>query len=514
MKKLFFIIALLLFCGHANAQGFLSQAVVPASAYPCDILATAGTPCKAAYSTSRSMFRNYFGNLFQLTRLSDLTTLNVGVLPSGIVNASGIASFCSGTYCHFSNLYDQAGNGNNLPQATFTTMPNLVLGSTSVGTMPIVSAYTWTYLRNRTSTSGVPTGNAPLTEYMVIDTRNAAGCCGTFGEVGTSVSDMGNGTMFSLAYSFGGGGVFGNGGVGSGPWAGVDWENGVFLYGPAGLPQLTTILGKYTNSSSWAVEHAAVTSAAPTIDYSGSLPGGYSANWKGGLSLGEGGDGSAAPVNFIEGAVIAGSTSAATDAALFQSIGGFYQSATIPAYTAPTCAANISSSLVSNALSLTNASWTVTNASVAGGVGDPFSGTNAATVTGNGNSNQGLSQAVTLSANTYYTIIIYTPVTSGATRFPVGGVSTNASGTPAYSWLINTNTGQTIGTDFNNGEITQVSAVNYNGWWQIKMVFLTHAGTTSGTFSFGPQIASVFGLVGATAGANTFYCPIIVPGFL
>ena len=75
------------------------------------------------------------------------------------------------------------------------------------------------------------------------------------------------------------------------------------------------------------------------------------ADFEGGLSLGEGGDGSVAPVGFHEGIVIAGATSDATDNAIAANIAAFYkgvgtasQPAQTPAVEFATCAQGSSNS--------------------------------------------------------------------------------------------------------------------------------------------------------------------------
>src|ERR1700728_5128984 len=50
---------------------------------PCDIYASGGTPCQAAYSTTRALFEAYDGPLYQVQRASDSTYLNVGLESTG-----------------------------------------------------------------------------------------------------------------------------------------------------------------------------------------------------------------------------------------------------------------------------------------------------------------------------------------------------------------------------------------------------------------------------------------------
>lgn len=54
-----------------------------ATSLPCDIYATAGTPCVAAHSLVRALYSSYNGSLYQVQRASDSTTANIGPLAAG-----------------------------------------------------------------------------------------------------------------------------------------------------------------------------------------------------------------------------------------------------------------------------------------------------------------------------------------------------------------------------------------------------------------------------------------------
>ena len=82
---------------------------------PCDIYGAGGTPCVAAHSTTRALYRAYNGNLYQVRRSSDNTTRNIGVLTAGgVANAAAQDSFCANTTCVITVLFDQSGRGNDL----------------------------------------------------------------------------------------------------------------------------------------------------------------------------------------------------------------------------------------------------------------------------------------------------------------------------------------------------------------------------------------------------------------
>src|SRR6202020_1834493 len=85
---------------------------------PCDIYSAAGTPCVAAHSTTRALYAAYSGSVYQVRRSSDTTTLNIGTVSAGgVANAAAQDSFCSGTSCVITEIFDQSGNGNNLTDA-------------------------------------------------------------------------------------------------------------------------------------------------------------------------------------------------------------------------------------------------------------------------------------------------------------------------------------------------------------------------------------------------------------
>src|ERR1043165_1638745 len=67
---------------------------------PCDIYARGGTPCVAAHSTTRALYASYNGPLYQVRRLSDDDTRNIGLLRrGGYVDAAAQDRFCADTTC-------------------------------------------------------------------------------------------------------------------------------------------------------------------------------------------------------------------------------------------------------------------------------------------------------------------------------------------------------------------------------------------------------------------------------
>ena len=72
----------------------------------------------AAHSTTRALYASYNGPLYQVRRASDSTTTNISPLSAGgVANAAAQDSFCAGTTCVITEIYDQSGHGNNLTDA-------------------------------------------------------------------------------------------------------------------------------------------------------------------------------------------------------------------------------------------------------------------------------------------------------------------------------------------------------------------------------------------------------------
>src|SRR5690349_17575388 len=91
-------LALLVATGIAVFSG--APGAGAATAGPCDIYASGGTPCVAAHSTTRALYAAYSGALYQLRRSSDNTTRDIGVLGAGgLADAAAQDSFCAGTTC-------------------------------------------------------------------------------------------------------------------------------------------------------------------------------------------------------------------------------------------------------------------------------------------------------------------------------------------------------------------------------------------------------------------------------
>ncbi len=105
--------ALLLTAGAVAGTVTTAQA---ATQQACDIYAAGGTPCVTAHSTTRALFAAYNGPLYQIQRASDQKYLDIGLLAAGgYADSAPQVSFCAGTRCTVTKIYDQTANHNDLP---------------------------------------------------------------------------------------------------------------------------------------------------------------------------------------------------------------------------------------------------------------------------------------------------------------------------------------------------------------------------------------------------------------
>ncbi|MGC9669612.1 arabinofuranosidase catalytic domain-containing protein [Planosporangium sp. 12N6] len=313
----------------------------PADSPPCDIYAAGGTPCVAAHSTVRALYRSYAGNLYQVRRSSDNATRNVGLLaPGGTANAATQDSFCTGTTCVITVVYDQSGRGNDMWYQGSTVVPGSPQSSPARATSESLTiggnkAYSLyinpgnSYWRDGHLT-GVPTGAAPEGMYMVTSgTHVNGGCCFDYGNSETTRSADAAGAMDAINFStqcwFGGC-------SGSGPWVQADLEWGLYSGGSqswnpnqrAFPSKFVTAMLKNNGTTRLALKGSNAQSGTLTTLWDGALPGGYSPMRKqGAIILGSGGDcckpnggANLSAGTFYEGAMVAGYPSDATDNAV------------------------------------------------------------------------------------------------------------------------------------------------------------------------------------------------------
>jgi hypothetical protein len=309
-----------------------------AGSLPCDIYAAGGTPCAAAHSTTRALYGSYTGPLYQVRRSSDNTTRDISPLSAGgVANAAAQDSFCSGTSCVITIIYDQSGRGNNLTQAPAggaaggpDNLASATAAPTTVGGQKAYGVYVaaGTGYRNN-HTNGIATGDSAEGMYAIFDgTHYNGGCCFDYGNAETNSNDNGNGTMEAIY--FGNIKVWGYG-SGNGPWIMADLENGLF----SGVNQhlnsndpsisyryLTAIIKGGPNH--WAIRGGNAQSGGLSTFYDGVRPNvsGYNPMRKeGAIILGTGGDNSKGAVGtFYEGVMTTGYPSDATENAVQASI--------------------------------------------------------------------------------------------------------------------------------------------------------------------------------------------------
>ncbi|WP_430500819.1 arabinofuranosidase catalytic domain-containing protein [Micromonospora trifolii] len=313
----------------------------PTGARPCDIYASGGTPCIAAHSTTRALYEAYAGNLYQVRRSSDNTTRNIGLTGTGgTANAATQDSFCSGTTCVITVVFDQSGRGNDLwyqgssvvpgsPQSrpAIATSESLTVGGAKAYSLYINPGNS--YWRDGHLT-GVPTGAAPEGMYMVTSgTHVNSGCCFDYGNSETTRKADAAGAMDAI--NFGKQCWFG-GCSGSGPWVQADLEWGLFPGGSSSWnPNQRAFTSKFVTAtlknngvSRFAIKGSDAQAGSLYTLWDGSLPPGYSPMKKqGAIILGSGGDcckpdggANLSAGTFYEGAMVAGYPSDAIENAV------------------------------------------------------------------------------------------------------------------------------------------------------------------------------------------------------
>jgi hypothetical protein len=157
---------------------------------PCDIFATGNAPCVAAHSTVRLLASTYSGPLYQVRRASDSKTQDISFqAQSGAADSAAQETFCTGTKCTISVVYDQSGKGNHLKrsqggaevckhldlEAVADALP-LTIGGHKVYGIKVVSDDSGPCTPPSGSegtgyrldkTTGIATGDDAETEYMV-----------------------------------------------------------------------------------------------------------------------------------------------------------------------------------------------------------------------------------------------------------------------------------------------------------------------------------------------------------
>ncbi|KAJ5711176.1 alpha-L-arabinofuranosidase B domain protein [Penicillium malachiteum] len=274
------------------------------AAGPCDIYASGNSPCVAGHSTTRALYDSYSGPLYQVSRASDSTTADIAPVSAGsVADAAAQDSFCDGTSCTITIIYDQTGNGNHLTQA-----PG---GGAASGPDALASATGAPVTLN--GKKAYATGDAAEGMYAVLDgTAYNSACCFDYGNAETNNDDNGDAHMEAIYFGLGTG--FGTG-TGSGPWILADLENGLSAGDDFGVTStnpsiswrfVTAIVKGKPNQFS--IRGGDAASGSLSTYWIGSYPTGYSPMKKeGAIILGIGGDNSnGARGTFYEGVMTSG----------------------------------------------------------------------------------------------------------------------------------------------------------------------------------------------------------------
>jgi non-reducing end alpha-L-arabinofuranosidase len=305
-------LAVLLFAVAMNLVGVASaQTVAPRR---CDLIAPA-TPCVAAISTTRALYRAYTGPLYQVTRQSDKRHINIGLLRDGYANAAAQDTFCANTSCTITRLYDQSPNHNDLTPAppggaargpgpdgydlpaVANALPATVAGHKVYG----IAISPGMGYRND-SPKGTAVHGEPEGVYMVTSALNLNGkCCFDFGNAETNNLDNKAGHMDAIN-------IMCNGNPCS-PDAGLDMEDGIYdhLKVPSRGPFVTD-MGASDGQHTFAIYQCNAQSGGLTSTGILPLPKGYQPmQQEGAIILGIGGDNSNwAKGYFFEGVMTRG----------------------------------------------------------------------------------------------------------------------------------------------------------------------------------------------------------------
>ena len=273
-----------------------AQTVTPR---PCDLYASA-TPCVAAFSTTRALYSTYTGPLYQVTRQSDKTYTDIGLLPDGYAKVAAQDTFCANTSCTITKVYDQSPNHNDLAPAppggaargpgpngydvpaVANALPATVGGHKVYG----IAVSAGTGYRND-APAGTAVHGQPEGVYMVTSTLDLNDkCCFDFGNAETNNLDNKAGHMDAIN-------IMCHGNPCS-PDAGLDMEDGIYGHLKV-LPGtiFVTDMGASDGQHTYAIYQGNAQSGALTTTGTIPLPKGYQPmRQEGAVILGIGGDNS------------------------------------------------------------------------------------------------------------------------------------------------------------------------------------------------------------------------------
>jgi len=291
---------------------------------PCAIFAAAHTPCVAAFSTIRVVYPAYSHPLYQVTRQSDKTAINIGVLPDGFADAAMQDKFCAKTTCTITKIYDQSHNHNDLTVAPpggaakgrgpgGHDLPAIADAlPITAGGHKVYGVYISAGMGYRIdATRGIAANGKPEGVYMVTSGIHVnGGCCFDFGNAEKNNNDNGKGHMDAISFMC-------NGHCPA--QVGLDMEDGIYppFQAPGGIP-FVTAMGASSGQKTYAVYWGNAQSGKLTTTGSIPLPAqAYSPmKQEGAIILGIGGDNSNGSIgSFFEGVMTTGApTSAAMNA--------------------------------------------------------------------------------------------------------------------------------------------------------------------------------------------------------
>jgi hypothetical protein len=242
-------------------------------------------------------------------------------------------------------IYDQSPQHNDLPVAPKTNfMPgagleanaadgkitvggHAVHGVTVIGDPNFIANKKPNVAYRNNKTKGVATGTQAEAMYMVFDGKlSSSNCCFDYGNAETNGAAGANATMEALYW---GSSTWYSKGVGTGPWVGGDYENGMYYGDGKGNPPNTTnttvtgmefvtgMLKGYTENR-FGLKAGNAQSGKLETKWDGARPNGFATKkLEGAIILCTGGDGSqGGSGTFFEGAMTIGMPSDATDDAV------------------------------------------------------------------------------------------------------------------------------------------------------------------------------------------------------
>jgi non-reducing end alpha-L-arabinofuranosidase len=264
---------------------------------PCDLFASQ-TPCVAAISTTRALYSAYRGPLYQVTRQSDKTRTNIGLLLDGYANAAAQDTFCAKTTCTINRLYDQSPNHNDLTPAPpggaargpgpdgydFPAVANALPATVAGHKVYGIAISPGMGYRNdapkNTAVNGLAEGVYMVTSALNLNSK----CCFDFGNAETNNLDNKAGHMDAINIMCHGDPCT--------PDAGLDMEDGIYghLEVPAGTTFVTD-MGASDGQHTYAIYQGNAQSGALTSTGVIPLPRGYQPmKQEGAIILGIGGD--------------------------------------------------------------------------------------------------------------------------------------------------------------------------------------------------------------------------------